>query len=394
MKIDFLGQGFSNELDNCVGNQLIILLEDESFRTFTVISAFASYAGIKGLSDYIIRAKKHLREITIVVGVDQKGTSKEALEKLLKLGIRAYVFYQPLTPVFHPKIYLFEGIAKSVLIIGSSNLTAQGLFSNVESSLLVMIDNNVDSDHEIIKQLKHYFAGIFDFSDPNLKPLTNELISRLVEAQLLPNEAERETIQDKEKNSIDLETRRIIETFFPKRRIPRIPAQFRSSTKLRRPLKKLHLIEKISQTKSELVWESGALTQRDLNIPKGANTNPTGSILFKKGNTKGIDQRHYFRNIVFVDVNWKNDQRPGKSHLEKAKASFKIIIDGTDFGDFELSLTHNTLTNTKSYLQKNSMTSLSWGNAKKIIARNELIGKSAKLFKINHKPSHFILEIA
>ena len=30
---------------------------------------------------------------------------------------------------FHPKIYLFEGAAKCELIIGSSNLTSQGLFT-------------------------------------------------------------------------------------------------------------------------------------------------------------------------------------------------------------------------------------------------------------------------
>ena len=32
--------------------------------------------------------------------------------------------------IFHPKIYLFEGTDKSELIIGSSNLTSQGLFTN------------------------------------------------------------------------------------------------------------------------------------------------------------------------------------------------------------------------------------------------------------------------
>jgi len=48
-----------------------------------------------------------------------------------------------------------------------------------------------------------------------------------------------------------------------------------------------------------LIWESGKLTERDLNIPKGSNTNPTGSMLFKKGKTEDIDQRHYFRDTVF-----------------------------------------------------------------------------------------------
>ena len=108
----------------------------------------------------------------------------EALEELLSLDINAYVFYQPSITIFHPKIYLFEGADKSELIIGSSNLTSQGLFTNVETSLLVSIDNSVETDRKIVKQLKNYFKGIFDFTDPNLKKLSKKIIAGLVKAKV------------------------------------------------------------------------------------------------------------------------------------------------------------------------------------------------------------------
>ena len=47
---------------------------------------------------------------------------------------------------------------------------------------------------------------------------------------------------------------------------------------------------------------------------------------------------------------------------------------------------------TRSYEQKNSMTSISWGEAKKVIAKENLIGKSATLYKTKKK-GEFTFEI-
>lgn len=131
MNLQLLGQGYEPESEFAVGKQLMRLLADTDFHTFTGISAFASQSGVDGLGKFIAEAKNHLERIVIIVGVDQKATSKEALEALLALEIEAFVFYQPSHTIFHPKIYLFEGKERSELIVGSSNLTMQGLFSNV-----------------------------------------------------------------------------------------------------------------------------------------------------------------------------------------------------------------------------------------------------------------------
>lgn len=394
MNITLLGQGYEPISDNSVGKCLIRFLADKKFYSFTGISAFASEAGVNGLSKHIAAAEKHLKIMTIVTGIDQKGTSKEALDALLNLNANTFIFYQPSITIFHPKIYLFEGKRKSELIIGSSNLTSQGLFTNVEASILVSINNNKEADRKIVEQLKDYFKGIFDFTDPNLQKLSKKIIADLVTAKVVPTEAERKATQDKLEKAEQQETENIISKIFPKRAIAKIPNEFRGSPKSKTTDEKVILAPIILNSKrSKLLWTSGPLTQRDLNIPKGSNTNPTGSMLFKKGKKRGVDQRHYFRDEVFSALTWTKDIDADTAHLERAKALFKIIIDGKDYGGFELIITHNPRTDTRSYKQKNSMTSISWGDAKKIIAKEELIGKSANLYKNNRK-GEFTLEIA
>ena len=108
-----------------------------------------------------------------------------------------------------------------------------------------------------------------------------------------------------------------------------------------------------------LVWESKALTERDLNIPTGATTHATGSMLWKKGATEDIDQRHFFRDVVFADVTWTRDAK--LPHYERGEADFTIVVKGLNYGTYRLRLSHNTSKTSATYKQKNAMTSVSWG---------------------------------
>ncbi|MBN8682266.1 MAG: phospholipase D family protein [Chitinophagales bacterium] len=392
MNIKILGQGFEHESANAVGHYLIKFLGDKAFHTFTGITAFASLAGVKGLSSHIEMARDHLAKITIVTGVDQKGTSKEALEALLALGIDAYIFYQPSVTIFHPKIYLFEGNDRCELIIGSSNLTSQGLFTNIETSLHLSLNRSSDTHWSIVEQLKAYFKGIFDLSDPNLKKISKDIIDDLVKAKIVPTEDERKAAQDKMDKPEKHEAVDFILKIFPKRLTAKVPPEFRGRGTRSTVVSPKALSRKGTPRKEALVWESKNLTERDLNIPSASNTNPTGSMLFKKGQMQGIDQRHHFREVVFSKLKWEKDATSKHPHLERAVATFYITIDGKSKGTFDLVLTHNSDTGSRSYQQKNSMTQVSWGFAKEHIAKPELIGKQARLYK-TRKNNVFVLEI-
>lgn len=85
-------------------------------------------------------------------------------------------------------------------------------------------------------------------------------------------------------------------------------------------------------TNDNLLWKSGPLTRRDLNIPTGKNTHPTGSMLLKVGDpSQNIDQRHYFRDNVFATANWQPDSNPKHSHIERCFVKFRIVIKGIDY---------------------------------------------------------------
>jgi HKD family nuclease len=180
MTIKFLGQGFETTSPSAIGNYLINYLNQTNFHSFTGISAFASEAGIFGLAGHILNARQNFQapnKITLVVGIDQQGSSKEALEELKNLHVASYIFYQSEAPIFHPKIYLFEGDQQTKLIVGSSNLTGTGLFVNVEGSLLIEFDNNDFEGTLLLNELKTYYQTLFDSTDPNLFPISDAVIA-------------------------------------------------------------------------------------------------------------------------------------------------------------------------------------------------------------------------
>jgi HKD family nuclease len=390
MEITILGQGFEPISKNSVGNVLIECFSNKTFNSFTAISAFATLSGIKGISN-LIAESSHLKNNLVVVGVNEKVTSKEALEELLKIkNLKSYVFYGNNNSIFHPKIYLFEGTKNAILIVGSSNLTGRGLFTNVETSIQITIDNSIEKDKKIIEQLKDYFKGIFEETDSNLKMITEELINNLVKSGIVPTEAEQKENRVKSKKTPSKDVDDLISKIFPKRVMAKIPKEFLKKSIIKKPVLS---IQKFEISNSNLLWQSGKLTERDLNIPKSNKTNPTGSMYFKKGLNQNIDQRHFFRNIIFKDLDWKKDLNPKTSHYERTHTNFRIIVKGKEQGVFNLLINHNTKTDTKSYIQKNSMTSLSWGEAKLIIAKEELIGSNALLYSDANNPNLFTLII-
>ena len=156
MKITFLGQGFESESKKSVGNTIIQLFKENKFSSFTGISAFASEAGVVGLSECITSGAEFYKTLNLIVGIDQEGTSKKALKEINDLGINSYIFYQKESPIFHPKIYLFEGQNDTTLIVGSSNLTARGFFGNIESSLMVEFKNDNADGIKLLKEVKDY----------------------------------------------------------------------------------------------------------------------------------------------------------------------------------------------------------------------------------------------
>lgn len=187
MKSKIIGQGYNLEENTSAAEELINLFNSDKYNKFTCLVAFASYGGITALTPHILKAKSNNIKIKIILGIDQKCTSKEALEEVLSWGVDSYIYYTLNTNIFHPKVYLFENSDYYTLIVGSSNLTEGGLVRNVECSLLVQ-DMQGTSVHSAFYA---YWKTILNSTEENLYPITQELINQLYEEKIIPSDRER-----------------------------------------------------------------------------------------------------------------------------------------------------------------------------------------------------------
>lgn len=192
-----IGQGYNIGKDTSVAKELIEQFESERYDSFTCLVAFASYGGISALTPYILKEKKRGVKIRIILGVDQKGTSKDALEEVLSWGVDAKIYHTSSFNIFHPKIYLFENTDIFTLIVGSNNLTEMGLVKNVECSLLV---KDIKSN-PVHKEFYEYWKGILDGTEASLYPVTKKLINDLVADGVVTSEYERKRRYDEGKDA-------------------------------------------------------------------------------------------------------------------------------------------------------------------------------------------------
>ncbi|SFZ94903.1 HKD family nuclease [Flaviramulus basaltis] len=190
MKATFLGHGLDSGDKNNVGKQIVTSLESKDYKIFNGFVAFASISGVKMLQPYLKKAKSKYDHIRFYIGVDNRGTSKEALESLLNQKINTYIYYDKRNYVtYHPKLFIFEGAKFTRIIIGSSNLTSSGLKSNLEASIQLDFRSKTDKQGiNLINEIKDYYSDLLDLSSSKLELLTQEFLQKLIKDNLLFNQ--------------------------------------------------------------------------------------------------------------------------------------------------------------------------------------------------------------
>ena len=246
MKSKIIGQGYNLEENSSVAQELIELLNSDKYSRFTCLVAFASQGGITALTPHILRAKNKGVKIKIILGVDQKCTSKEALEEVLSWGGDSYIYYTLNANIFHPKVYLFENCDYYTLIVGSNNLTEGGLVRNVECSLLVQ-DMQGTSVHSAFYT---YWRDILNSTEENLYAITQELIDQLYEEKIIPSDSER-AMTSAEK-SINISSGEKSSSLFKKSGVQKNPEGFEPK-RLKRTIKTKKTAATAGPTEGEVI---------------------------------------------------------------------------------------------------------------------------------------------
>lgn len=126
-------------------------LRSADFSDFRLIVAYAKSGPLLRLESLLKAWKSAGKSTAAILGIDQKGTSKEALELALALFDDVYITQEP-GITFHPKIYLFKGPTAARAFIGSNNLTVGGTEKNFESA--IDLELSLPSDGAVLSTIE------------------------------------------------------------------------------------------------------------------------------------------------------------------------------------------------------------------------------------------------
>ena len=152
-------------------------LLDSRFNEFKLIAAYAKSGPLHRLRDYLEQWKDSGNSSKAIFGLDQQGTSKEALGLALELFDEVYVTQEP-SITFHPKIYLFNGPSHAHAFIGSNNLTIGGTEKNFESA--VHIELVLPSEFSDLQQIEDCWNQLLPLSCPATIKLDSTHLQELI----------------------------------------------------------------------------------------------------------------------------------------------------------------------------------------------------------------------
>lgn len=189
-----------------VGDFLRQNLSSPQWTHFHACIAFVKRSGVAHVQE-VLESFSEDRDVRISVGLDHGVTSMEGLIDLKKaLGGRGqlFVFKNANSSTFHPKAYLFRNDEKADVVMGSSNLTEGGLYTNYECSLRVQLTLSKRPQRAVFESVQKRLNE-WSTATPGLcLEVTDELIQQLHAAGDLPSEAQ---IRERERKTRQNEKR-------------------------------------------------------------------------------------------------------------------------------------------------------------------------------------------
>ena len=195
MEADMISTIIQNPIPPTIGDVIVDILSQRNgdIGSFYAAVAFAKRSCVRLVIESLRSFINDGGECFFIIGIDQKGTSYEALHDLLDLGERVHCYINHcnnFTVTFHPKLYFVRNNEEAVVITGSGNLTTGGLFTNDEIAIKQQLNLQVDEDVAFLAQVEHSFELM---RQNNCIELTLDILERLVAEHYLPRETEIQT---------------------------------------------------------------------------------------------------------------------------------------------------------------------------------------------------------
>lgn len=179
-----------NPLDQPLGRRRLLAdlkdsLQDDAFSQFRFIVAFAKAGPLLRMKLLIEQRRDEGLKIDAIFGLDQQGTTAQALTFALDHFSNVYVTREP-NLTFHPKMYMFSGKKRARLFIGSNNLTVGGTETNFE--LAVCLDMKLPAEQAALRPFEDCWKELLPGACPATQLLTRTLLANYVRDGTVPDE--------------------------------------------------------------------------------------------------------------------------------------------------------------------------------------------------------------
>lgn len=175
--------------DKPLGEYIKKLLSNKEVDKLKLMVAFAKLSGIGNIYQGLMNFRNYGGTIEGIIGIDNHITSYQAIQNLNNItNSNIYIHHDNGGISFHPKIYIFQkGNAIKNIIIGSSNLTTGGLFTNYEGNVSLTPENR-EEDILFLRDLDNFYKDMEN--DSNTKKVDDALLNNLFIKGLLSDEIE------------------------------------------------------------------------------------------------------------------------------------------------------------------------------------------------------------
>lgn len=171
-------------------------LDGDDYSDFRWLVAYAKAGPLRRLRTRLQAWRKKKRMVRAIFGIDQQGTSREALEIALTLCDEVYIT-QERGITFHPKAYIFTGATKSRLYLGSNNLTVGGTETNFEAA--VLIEALLPADRAVVEEINRLWDQLLPAQCVATRVLDRATLNKLVADGVVVDET---TIRETQKQTV------------------------------------------------------------------------------------------------------------------------------------------------------------------------------------------------
>jgi HKD family nuclease len=116
------------------------LLDSSEYNELFIAVAYAKAGGVARIYQELNAWRSQPGIAKLIVGIDQKGTSLQALQLAQLAFDEVSIAHTGGTATFHPKFAVLAGASMGKLLIGSHNLTSGGFETNLEAGVEITYD--------------------------------------------------------------------------------------------------------------------------------------------------------------------------------------------------------------------------------------------------------------